>query len=125
MRTSHRLRALLALVFVLGLVVAACGDDNDTDAGSGSDATTAPAAGDGITIAAFQFEAPASVEAGSAVEITNTDSAPHTVTADDGAFDSSQIDPDGSASITAPSEPGTYAFHCEVHPTMKGELVVA
>ena len=137
MRISHRLRALVALVFVLLLVAAACGDDDDdTDTATGSDTTTAttePTAttaaeggGEGgITIADFQFQVPDSVAAGSTVEVSNTDSAPHTVTADDGAFDSGQVDGDGSGSFTAPSEAGTYAFHCEVHPNMKGELVVA
>ena len=134
MRTSHRLRALLALVFVLLLVAAACGDDDDdSDTGAGTDtpaATTTVAPDDGggdggITIEGFQFQVADSVAGGATVEITNADSAPHTVTADDGGFDSGQIDPDGSGSITAPMEPGTYAFHCEVHPSMKGELVVA
>lgn len=131
MRIPHRLRALLALVLVLVFAVAACGDDDDDSddaSGSGSPAATAAPAGDdggGITIAGFQFEAPASVEGGATVAITNNDSAPHTVTADDGAFDSGQIDADGSGSFTAPAEPGTYAFHCEIHTSMKGELVVA
>ena len=139
MRTSHRLRALLALVFVLVLVAAACGDDDDdSDAAGGSDTPTTVAdeapddtAGDagedagGVTIAGFQFEVPESVATGAAVEVTNTDSAPHTVTADDGSFDSGQIDANGSGSFTAPAEPGTYAIHCEVHPSMAGELVVS
>lgn len=136
MRISHRLRALVALLFVLLLVAAACGDDDDTDTAAGSDTTTATteptgttaAEGggeSGITIAGFQFQVPDSVAAGSTVEVANTDSAPHTVTADDGAFDSGQVDADSGGSFTAPSEAGTYAFHCEVHPNMKGELVVA
>ena len=137
MRIPHRLRVLVALVFVLLLVAAACGDDDDdTDTATGPDTTTAttePTAttaaeggGEGgITISGFQFQVPDSVAAGSTVEVANSDSAPHTVTADDGGFDSGQIDADGSGSFMAPSEAGTYAFHCEIHPNMMGELVVA
>ena len=128
-------------MIVLVLVLAACGDDDDdTDTAAGSDTTetTAPpaddgadesadddAGGSGITIAGFRFEAPDSVAAGATVDVSNTDSAPHTVTADDGEFDSGQIDGNGTGSFTAPSEPGTYAYHCEVHPNMTGELVVS
>jgi plastocyanin len=51
-------------------------------------------------------------------------SAPHTVTADDAnRFDSGTVQPGASASIQAPG-PGTYAYHCSVHPFMTGTLVV-
>ena len=31
----------------------------------------------------------------------------------------------GTADLTVPSEPGTYAVHCEIHSTMTGELTVS
>lgn len=137
MRTSIRLRALVGLVLVLVLLAAACGDDDDSDtAAGGSQGTTATttattaagdeAAGDEvyIDIKGFQFTVPKSVKAGATVEIRNMDSVGHTVTADDGGFDSKEVSGGGEGSITAPSTPGTYAFHCNIHPSMKGQLVV-
>jgi plastocyanin len=46
------------------------------------------------------------------------------VTADSGnAFDSTQPS-GGSSSFTAPTKPGSYPFHCTIHPFMHGTLVV-
>lgn len=133
MRISIRLRALIGLALVLVVVAAACGsgDDSDTNAAS-SGATTATAGGDKkaagdeayIDIKGFKFTAPASVKAGAKVEVRNEDSTAHTVTADDGSFDAGEIAASGEGSFTAPSAPGTYAFHCNIHPSMKAELVV-
>ncbi len=63
------------------------------------------------------------VPAGTRVSWLNDDPAPHTVTADGGAFDSRQLDPGASYSI-ALDRPGTFEFHCEIHPTMVGTVVV-
>jgi plastocyanin len=55
--------------------------------------------------------------------VDNQDGTEHTVTADTGdAFD----DPAraGTTTFTAPTEPGSYPFHCEIHPEMHGTLVV-
>ena len=57
--------------------------------------------------------------------MTNLDSAPHTVTADDGsAFNVDVKGNGGSGSFTAPTQPGTYTFHCIYHPQMHGTLTV-
>jgi plastocyanin len=65
------------------------------------------------------------VAGGSDVSVVNRDSVPHTVTADDGSFTSSLVEGGGSASLAAPSTPGTYTFFCDLHPSMRGELVVS
>ena len=62
--------------------------------------------------------------ASSAAHMVNQDSAPHTVTADDGSFDASAAPSGGTGSFTAPATPGSYAFHCSVHPNMHGTLTV-
>ncbi|MHB8566496.1 MAG: cupredoxin domain-containing protein [Nitrososphaerales archaeon] len=54
---------------------------------------------------------------------TNNDSAPHTVTADDGSFSSGNMDPGNTFSFTF-TTPGTYAYHCSYHPWMKATVIV-
>jgi plastocyanin len=101
--------------------------------GGGSDGATASAPSDGassgppssISIRDFKFSPDKiSVPSGARVTVTNSDSAPHSVTADDGkSFDSGTIQPGASGPIDAPGA-GTYAYHCTIHPFMTGTLVV-
>lgn len=78
-----------------------------------------------ITIKDFKY-APNSltVKAGEKVTVVNSDSAGHSVTADDGSFDSGIVTNGTPGSFTAPTKPGTYAFHCTPHPSITGTLVV-
>lgn len=72
------------------------------------------------------------VAAGSTILLANVGGKPHTITADDGSFDSGVVTPGAeggrfagtNATITL-SKPGTFPFHCEIHPeAMKGVLTV-
>lgn len=63
------------------------------------------------------------IAAGSTVTWTNSDPLVHTVTADDGSFDSGNIDPTKTFSRTF-TQPGEYAVHCTPHPFMKAVIVV-
>src|SRR5882672_7981841 len=63
------------------------------------------------------------VAAGATVEWTNRDQVEHSVTADDGSWDSGSIAPGGTWRHTF-ATPGTYAFHCTPHPYMTGAVVV-
>jgi plastocyanin len=76
-------------------------------------------------IQSFAFSGPLTVAPGASITVMNKDGVEHTVTADSaGGFDVT-VPPGGSATFAAPSTPGTYAFHCSVHPQMKhGSLVV-
>lgn len=65
------------------------------------------------------------VKAGEKITYTNRDVAGHSVTSDDGkSFDTGVVGKDQSATLTAPSKPGTYGFHCTPHPNIKATLVV-
>ena len=77
-----------------------------------------------VTIIDFAFQ-PASLEVpmGTTVTWTNQGTAPHTVTADDGAFDSGTLQPGSTFSLTFDT-PGTFTYHCEIHPNMMGTIVV-
>jgi plastocyanin len=63
------------------------------------------------------------VHSGDTVEWYNEGAAPHTVTSDSGAFDSGVISPGGEYSETF-ANPGTYTYHCEIHPNMQGTVLV-
>jgi plastocyanin len=64
-----------------------------------------------------------SVAAGDTIEWKNEDIFSHSVTADDGSFDSGLISPGSSWKETI-SKPGTISYHCRPHPNMKAEVVV-
>ena len=64
-----------------------------------------------------------SVTAGTTVTWTNNDATAHTVTADDGSFDSGNIAPGNSFTHTF-SSMGTVHYHCSIHPMMKGAVIV-
>jgi plastocyanin len=79
---------------------------------------------DAVSIANFAFD-PAELEvaAGTEVTWTNDDQAPHTVTADGGAFDSGTLEPRDTFSVVVDGNgPVTYA--CMIHPEMTGTIVV-
>ncbi len=84
-----------------------------------------PPASIAARIANFSFT-PNPIESTGATKIewTNNDAAAHTITSDtDGLFDSGEIGSKGvfSTQLTAP---GTYQYHCRIHPFMKGSIVV-
>jgi plastocyanin len=77
-----------------------------------------------VDIVDFAFD-PSSItiEAGGTVTWTNAGDVTHTVTADDGSFDSGDLASGDTYSFTF-DEPGTYTYFCEIHPNMTGEIVV-
>ncbi len=64
------------------------------------------------------------VKPGEKITVIDRDSTGHSITADDGSFDSGVLEQGVPGTITAPTKPGTYAFHCVPHPSIKGTLVV-
>ena len=84
----------------------------------------AAAADQTVTIASLQFQpATVTVEVGDTVTWSNQDGVPHTATADDGSFDTGTISGGASASQTFTTA-GSIPYHCEVHPSMTGTVVV-
>jgi plastocyanin len=84
------------------------------------------AADQAVAIADFSYTPDSlTVSAGTVVTWTNQAGQPHTVTADDGtSFDSQPIGPN-EAFANLFDTPGTYAYHCTIHPTqMKGTVIV-
>ena len=143
---NARTRILTVGLFAAVSAVAGCSSDEDAasdttvaapvSAADTTAATTAPtvapttaetaaptesaaAGGAAMTIQGFAFS-PVTATSGETITITNEDDAPHTVTADDGTF---SVEVGTSAELVAPA-PGTYAIHCEIHPSMTGSIVV-
>jgi plastocyanin len=77
-----------------------------------------------VQIVEFSYEPdPVVVQVGGKVIWQNEDAAPHTATADDGSFDTGTIEKGKLGSATF-KEPGTFTYHCEIHPTMHGTVEV-
>jgi LPXTG-motif cell wall-anchored protein len=55
-----------------------------------------------------------SIDPGNSITFTNTGNATHTATADNGSFDTGDIKPGASETITIKA-PGTYPFYCKYH----------
>lgn len=110
---------LLTVVVIAAnvLAIAGCGSD-DTGNGEAADP-------DSVVMKDIQFVPDTiTVTAGSKVTWTNEDPVDHTVTADDGSFDSGNLGEGESFSYTFDS-PGTYDYSCELHPPdMKGTVIV-
>jgi plastocyanin len=121
----NRLRLLVVLA-ALVIGVGACGGDGDDGGGSGSGSGeaggTEPA--DVITIKGSAFSGVETVADGATIEVRNDDGFPHTFTPDnDGDFQSAALEGGTSATIEMPG-PGTYGYHCNIHPSMTGEITV-
>jgi len=122
---------VLAAVTLVAL--AACGGSNATTAPPTGGGTATPAAaavecggsgGTAATIANFAFSPnPVTVSSGGTVTWTNNDSTAHTVTFDSGPNCNNVA---AGASVSAKfSAPGTYPYHCTIHPSMKGSVTVS
>jgi plastocyanin len=132
-------RPVLALAASAALILAACssGGAAPSTGGAPSAGGAASAAasackestdsgGVAVTVVDFAFQ-PSNVTAktGQVIAFSNTGSASHTATLDDGSCATGTINAgksDGLVFTTA----GTYTFHCSIHPTqMKGTIVVS
>src|SRR5215207_759846 len=112
---------LLVVLLVIALLVfvsAAGAQDSGVEAVPVQDARSA-GIGDNF------FDPPdATVEPGSTITWTNNGARPHTVTADDGSFDSGRLNPGDSYTVAFGGQ-GTVTYHCEIHPDeMRGSVTV-
>ena len=66
---------------------------------------------------------PVTINQGKTVIWTNKDFGIHTVTEDQGLFSSKDLRPDQTFEYTFDSA-GTFDYHCKLHPTMTGKIIV-
>jgi len=91
--------------------------------GGSSDSASAPSDVH-VAIDNYAFKAPSvTITPGTAVVWKNADDDPHTVTADDGSFDSKGLG-QGDTFRHVFTKPGKYPYHCSAHPYMKGVVIV-
>ncbi|MFP5368576.1 MAG: cupredoxin domain-containing protein, partial [Actinomycetes bacterium] len=89
---------------------------------SGTGSSPAAAAAE-ILIKGFKYQGAETVSPGAEITVTNEDVEAHTITADTGNTFDANIEV-GTGTFTAPTEPGTYPYHCNFHGNMKGTLTV-
>ena len=127
-------RGVIAAVFALALVLAACssnsgGQTGDSSTPGGVSSATRSSSGGGTTdttivAQGFAFSPDTvNVSAGKVtLTVTNEDSAAHTFTLDDGSS-STDLAPGKTVTITLDLSK-TVGWHCNIHPSMTGTLNV-
>ncbi len=138
---SHRFFRSVTLVAFLGLslfVLAGCAGNTDstTNKTSTQPSAGAPAADqdatdgaadanqESVDIANSAFSpAELRIKAGTTVVWTNQDTAGHQVHDDSNAFKSDILGQGGMVEVNY-SAPGTFTYHCHVHPNMKATIIV-
>jgi plastocyanin len=104
--------------------LAACPAATQAQHDHGGGANSAQGSGPMVAVGFDTFSPPMlDVLTGDTVNWPNESARPHTVTADDGSFDSGRI-PVRSSFAQRFGVPGTFAYHCTLHPSMTGVIDV-
>jgi plastocyanin len=134
-----RISPLLLTVVAAGLVACGGGDSGDDVAGPGPvPANTVSVVSGAETKGSAAFNPnplTVTLTSGGSVTWRNDDrqaddgygggsGTPHNITADDLSFISGSLVPGATFRHTFDAE-GTYAYHCSIHPTMKGTVTVS
>lgn len=124
MKTSW-IFGLVVVVIVIGGGLLIFGNKKQAPAPSTTTEQSSSAQGNNVEIKGFAYQpATLTVKAGTTVTWTNKDSVGHSATSDDGkTFDTGVFAQNETAKVTF-NTPGTYNYHCTVHPSIKGTIVV-
>jgi plastocyanin len=134
---------LLAVLAVFGAAACTATQTGGSPAGSATaptpGASTGGSSGGGAVCATAQSGAAATVtveykdfkpstdpvtaKVGDVIGWTNGDSAPHSATLDDGSCDTDAI-AQGATGLLVFNQPGTYTYHCKVHPTQMKDFKI-
>jgi plastocyanin len=121
MTTSLQRSRWGALALVLGLALLASFAVRQSDASGPATATASGAKK--VSIVNFAFKpGTLKVKRGARVAFANTANTTHTATRA-GSFDTNGIAP-GKTKTVRFNKRGTFAYHCKIHPFMKGKIVV-
>ena len=129
---NKRIAGIVAVVVLVLLVAASLAIPADDDDPAGPDdvettTTTLPFDPEPGVLYAYRTlyvpDVAVEVAVGDTLEFENRDEVDHTFTSDEDLFDSGPIGP-GDTYGYSYTEAGTYAVHCEIHPTMQSEVIV-
>jgi plastocyanin len=130
-RRNVALAVVALLLLASALLVLGCGSSTTGTTAGGQATTTAgpgtssASGGAQVTLQNFAFSPTSvTVKVGDTVTWTNKDSTGHTVTADDGTTFTSPTMATGATFSFTFTKAGTYAYHCSIHPSMTGTIVV-
>ncbi|MFI5186437.1 MAG: cupredoxin family copper-binding protein [Chitinophagales bacterium] len=116
---KNRISSVVSLILLSSIIFVSCSKSSSTNNNS-----PVPVAPNTVSIANMAFTpATITVTPGTMVTWSNNDNMTHTVTADDNSFDSGNIGA-GSSFAKTFSIAGTYTYHCSIHPSMTGAVVV-
>jgi plastocyanin len=89
----------------------------------GAEPTAGASAAKTVSVVNFAFKpGTVTVKRGARVAFANTSNTAHTATRG-GAFDTKRIAP-GKTKTVQFNRRGSFAYHCKIHPSMKGKVVV-
>ncbi len=78
-----------------------------------------------VSIKNMKFQPPTiEVKAGDSVQWKNEANMAHTATSDSDAWDTGDIEANATSKAVAFPAKGSNPYHCEIHPGMKGTVVV-
>lgn len=119
MTTSPQQQRRWVLTLVLGAaILASLALQSGAAAGAGATASATKS----VQIKNFAFKpGTLRVSRGTSVAFANASNVTHTATS--GSFDTKRIAP-GKAKVVKFGQRGTFAYHCKIHPFMKGKVVV-
>jgi plastocyanin len=113
----NRIAKVVTLSLLLSTIFVSCSK-------SSSNNNNSSAAPNTVSIINMAFTpATITVTAGATVTWKNNDNMTHTVTGDDNSFDSGGIGT-GSSFTKTFSTVGTFPYHCSIHPSMTGTVMV-
>jgi plastocyanin len=115
---SARLLPIAIVILLVG-----CGSDSPKATALPASSGPADSSAVEVVVENYMFP-PITVSPGTSIRFVDRDDEAHTVTADDATFSVGPFDSKNPGALTAPSSPGRYAFHCKIHPTMHGVIVV-
>lgn len=121
MTTSLNRQRWGALALVIGLAL--LGVFAVRSGSAAGRATASASATKKVDVNDFAFHPPTiHVKRGGKVSFTNSSNVTHTATKA-GTFDTGPIKPGTTKTVTL-AKRGTFAYHCSIHPFMKGKVVV-
>jgi plastocyanin len=115
----------IVTVVALALIGTGCGNSSSpsTPSPTPSGTPVSIVAGSSTLTTTAYNPNPVTIQRGGTVTWVNNDNTAHTSTSESNVWNSQTIAPGGSFSMTF-SNPGTFPYHCTIHPGMIGAVTV-